>query len=97
MEFHELYDVRAIRVLVDDVAQCYAALGLVHQHWTPIPAEFDDYIAKPKGNDYRSLHTAVIGADGRPFEVQIRTRAMPRVVSVPALIPSWCTTTESGW
>jgi GTP pyrophosphokinase len=76
LEFHELYDVRAIRVLVDDVAQCYAALGLVHQHWTPIPAEFDDYIAKPKGNDYRSLHTAVIGADGRPFEVQIRTRAM---------------------
>jgi len=76
LEFHELYDVRAIRVLVGDVAQCYAALGLVHQHWTPIPAEFDDYIAKPKGNDYRSLHTAVIGADGRPFEVQIRTRAM---------------------
>jgi GTP pyrophosphokinase len=76
VEFHELYDVRAIRVLVDDVAQCYAALGLVHQHWTPIPSEFDDYIAKPKGNDYRSLHTAVLGADGRPFEVQIRTRSM---------------------
>jgi GTP pyrophosphokinase len=76
LEFHELYDVRAIRVLVDDVAQCYAALGLVHQQWTPVPEEFDDYIARPKGNDYRSLHTAVIGADGRPFEVQIRTRAM---------------------
>jgi len=76
LEFHELYDVRAIRVLVDDVAQCYAALGLVHQQWTPVPSEFDDYIAKPKGNDYRSLHTAVIGSDGRPFEVQIRTRAM---------------------
>jgi GTP pyrophosphokinase len=76
LEFHELYDVRAIRVLVGDVAQCYAALGLVHQQWTPVPSEFDDYIAKPKGNDYRSLHTAVIGADGRPFEVQIRTRAM---------------------
>jgi GTP pyrophosphokinase len=76
LEFHELYDVRAIRVLVDDVAQCYAALGLVHQQWTPVPEEFDDYIARPKGNDYRSLHTAVIGADGRPFEVQIRTKSM---------------------
>lgn len=76
LEFHELYDVRAIRVLVGDVAQCYAALGLVHQQWTPVPEEFDDYIARPKGNDYRSLHTAVIGSDGRPFEVQIRTRAM---------------------
>jgi len=76
LEFHELYDVRAIRVLVGDVSECYAALGLVHQHWTPVPSEFDDYIAKPKGNDYRSLHTAVIGADGRPFEVQIRTKSM---------------------
>ncbi len=76
VDFSELYDIRAIRVLVDDVADCYAALGLVHQAWTPVPAEFDDYIAKPKGNDYRSLHTAVLGADGRPFEVQIRTHAM---------------------
>jgi GTP pyrophosphokinase len=76
VEFHELYDVRAIRVLVGDVAECYAALGLVHQQWTPVPSEFDDYIAKPKGNDYRSLHTAVHGPDGRPFEVQIRTRGM---------------------
>ena len=76
VEFNELYDVRAIRVLVDDVAACYATLGLVHQAWTPVASEFDDYIAKPKGNDYRSLHTAVIGADGRPFEVQIRTHAM---------------------
>lgn len=76
VEFSELYDVRAIRVLVDDVADCYATLGLVHQLWTPVPSEFDDYIAKPKGNDYRSLHTAVVGADGRAFEVQIRTHAM---------------------
>ena len=76
MEFNELYDIRAIRVLVDDVADCYATLGLVHQLWTPVPSEFDDYIAKPKGNDYRSLHTAVVGADGRAFEVQIRTHAM---------------------
>jgi GTP pyrophosphokinase len=76
LAFSELYDIRAIRVLVDDVADCYAALGLVHQLWTPIPSEFDDYIAKPKGNDYRSLHTAVMGPDGRTLEVQIRTHAM---------------------
>ena len=76
VEFSELYDIRAIRVLVDDVADCYATLGLVHQLWTPVPSEFDDYIAKPKGNDYRSLHTAVVGADSRTLEVQIRTQAM---------------------
>src|SRR3990167_2354195 len=76
LDFSELYDIRAIRVLVDDVADCYAALGLVHQLWTPVPSEFDDYIAKPKGNDYRSLHTAVIGPEGRTVEVQIRTHAM---------------------
>ena len=76
LPFSELYDIRAVRVLVDDVAQCYAALGVVHQLWTPIPAEFDDYIAKPKGNDYRSLHTAVVGPDGLSLEVQIRTHQM---------------------
>ena len=74
--FSELYDIRAIRVLVDDVADCYATLGLVHQLWAPVPSEFDDYIAKPKDNDYRSLHTAVAGSDGRTLEVQIRTHAM---------------------
>ena len=71
--FSELYDIRAVRVLVDDVANCYAALGVVHGLWTPVPAEFDDYIAKPKGNGYRSLHTAVVGPEGRTLEVQIRT------------------------
>ncbi|MBP8081208.1 MAG: bifunctional (p)ppGpp synthetase/guanosine-3',5'-bis(diphosphate) 3'-pyrophosphohydrolase, partial [Arenimonas sp.] len=76
LEFSELYDIRAIRVLVDTVADCYATLGLVHQLWTPVPSEFDDYIAKPKDNDYRSLHTAVMGPDGRTLEVQIRTHAM---------------------
>ncbi|NUS39037.1 MAG: bifunctional (p)ppGpp synthetase/guanosine-3',5'-bis(diphosphate) 3'-pyrophosphohydrolase [Lysobacter sp.] len=69
----ELYDLRAVRVLVDDVAACYAALGVVHALWTPVPSEFDDYIARPKRNDYRSLHTAVVGPEGKTLEVQIRT------------------------
>jgi GTP pyrophosphokinase len=69
----ELYDLRAVRVLVHDVAACYAALGVVHALWTPVSGEFDDYIARPKRNDYRSLHTAVIGPEGKTLEVQIRT------------------------
>ena len=73
-----LYDIRAVRVLVDDVKDCYTALGVVHNLWTPLPQEFDDYIAKPKANRYRSLHTAVIGPDGKPLEVQIRTHDMHR-------------------
>jgi GTP pyrophosphokinase len=76
VEFSELYDVRALRVLVDDLAGCYAALGVVHTLWPFIPGEFDDYIASPKGNDYRSLHTAVIGPGGKALEVQIRTHEM---------------------
>lgn len=72
----ELYDLRAVRILVDDVPACYAALGVVHALWTPVPSEFDDYIARPKNNDYRSLHTAVIGPEGKTLEVQIRTREM---------------------
>ncbi|KGM56624.1 (p)ppGpp synthetase [Lysobacter arseniciresistens ZS79] len=74
----ELYDLRAVRVLVDDLAACYAALGVVHATWTPIPSEFDDYIARPKRNDYRSLHTAVVGPEGKTLEVQIRTVEMHR-------------------
>ncbi|MGV8941873.1 MAG: RelA/SpoT family protein [Lysobacter sp.] len=74
----ELYDLRAVRILVDDLASCYAALGVVHATWTPIPSEFDDYIARPKRNDYRSLHTAVIGPEGKTLEVQIRTFEMHR-------------------
>jgi GTP pyrophosphokinase len=76
LPFSELYDIRAIRVQVADIPACYAALGVAHQLWTPIPAEFDDYIAQPKGNDYRSLHTAVVGPEGQTLEVQIRTREM---------------------
>jgi GTP pyrophosphokinase len=68
-----LYDIRAVRILVDNVNDCYAALGIVHNLWSYIPGEFDDYIANPKENDYRSLHTAVIGPEGKTFEVQIRS------------------------
>jgi GTP pyrophosphokinase len=71
--FSELYDIRAVRVLVADVGACYGVLGLVHQLWTPIAEEFDDYIAHPKGNQYRSLHTAVSGDAGKTVEIQIRT------------------------
>ncbi|MDT8409105.1 MAG: bifunctional (p)ppGpp synthetase/guanosine-3',5'-bis(diphosphate) 3'-pyrophosphohydrolase [Wenzhouxiangellaceae bacterium] len=76
LDFHELFDVRAVRVLVDDLAACYAALGLVHSQWQPVPGEFDDYISNPKSNLYRSLHTAVRVPSGRVFEVQIRTHEM---------------------
>jgi GTP pyrophosphokinase len=78
LDFSELYDVRALRVLVESEKDCYTALGIVHNLWTPIPKEFDDYISRPKGNDYRSLHTAVTGPDGRALEVQIRTHEMHR-------------------
>lgn len=76
VDFSEIFDVRAVRVMLDTVAQCYEVLGMVHGAWQPIPKEFDDYIAHPKANGYRSLHTAVIGSDGKPLEVQIRTREM---------------------
>lgn len=71
-----LYDIRAVRILVADIKDCYAALGVVHNLWSYIPGEFDDYIANPKDNDYRSLHTAVIGPDGRTVEIQIRSHEM---------------------
>ncbi|MDD3354470.1 bifunctional (p)ppGpp synthetase/guanosine-3',5'-bis(diphosphate) 3'-pyrophosphohydrolase [Zoogloea sp.] len=76
LDFSQIYDVRALRVLVREVKECYAVLGIVHQIWTPIPKEFDDYISMPKGNNYQSLHTAVYAGDGRALEVQIRTHDM---------------------
>ena len=76
VEFSGLFDVRAVRVLVDDLQQCYGVLGVAHSSWQPISREFDDYIANPKDNGYRSLHTAVIGPNGKPVEIQIRTRSM---------------------
>lgn len=78
LEFADLYDIRAVRVLVDSLSDCYAALGVVHGLWPHLPHEFDDYIARPKGNGYRSLHTAVFGPEGRTLEVQIRTHEMHR-------------------
>lgn len=76
LDFEQLFDVRAVRILVDDVKDCYTALSLVQTLWQPIPGEFDDYIARPKGNNYRSLHTAVHGPQGLALEVQIRTYEM---------------------
>lgn len=76
IDFSELYDVRAFRVIVSDIKTCYTVLGIVHNIWTPIPKEFDDYISRPKQNGYQSLHTVVVAEDGRALEVQIRTHEM---------------------
>jgi GTP pyrophosphokinase len=78
LDFSDLHDVRALRVIVPTPAECYSVLGVVHDLWEPIPKEFDDYISRPKGNNYQSLHTAVIGPGGRTLEVQIRTEEMHR-------------------
>lgn len=76
LDFDGLYDIRAVRILVDSVAECYSTLGIVHSLWQPIPGEFDDYIANPKGNGYKSLHTVIVGPEDKGIEVQIRTFEM---------------------
>lgn len=78
----EIYDIRALRVIVDDTPTCYTALRVIHWTYDPIPGEFDDYIENPKANGYRSLHTAVLDDTGHPFEVQIRTHQMHRTAEM---------------
>src|SRR5690606_4553403 len=79
--YDEIYDLMAVRVIVDTVTECYHALGLIHNQWTPLQERFHDYIATPKSNLYRSLHTTIFGPGGRLYEIQIGTRGTPRTAA----------------
>ena len=95
IDFDQVYDIRALRVVVATIRECYAALGVIHTRWRHVPREFDDYIANPKDNGYRSIHTAVVGPDQRTIEVQIRTRDMHREAEL-GVCAHWSYKHEAG-